>query len=193
MTAEPAGAVPVRAALEQLVAEADTGGRAPESRMVAGLFAALAVAWGLFQLWYASPFPYELRFGIFNSTEARSIHLSFALALAFLAYPAFRSSPRKYVPLADSAFPAVPIPAVLYLLVFYRDIAARPGLPTTTDIAVSAAGVLLLLEASRRAEGPWMPAVSILMLAYVFLGPVLPDLLSHKGASLGRAASQFWL
>ena len=31
------------------------------------------------------------------------------------------------------------------------------------------------------------------MLAYVFLGPYLPGLMSHKGASLGRAASHFWL
>src|SRR5688572_21698557 len=191
--AAPARAVPDRAALEQLVAEADTGGRAPTSRLVVGLFSALAVAWALFQLWYASPFPYELRIGIFNSTEARSIHLSFALALAFLAYPAFRTSPRRYVPLVDWALAAAAIVAVLYLLVFYRDIAARPGLPTPVDIVMSAAGVVLLLEASRRAEGPWMPAVAILMLAYVFLGPHLPDLMSHKGASLGRAASQFWL
>ena len=191
--AQSADAKPDIAALERLVAEADAGGRAPTSRAVAVLLSVLAVAWALFQLWYASPFPYALRFGIFNSTEARSIHLAFALALAFLAYPAFRSSPRKYVPLGDWALAAIAIAAVLYLLVFYREISARPGLPTTLDIAMSAAGVLLLVEASRRAEGPWMPAVSILMLAYVFLGPQLPDLMSHKGASIGRAASQFWL
>src|SRR4029453_17402333 len=47
--------------------------------------------------------------------------------------------------------------------------------------------------ASRRAEGPWMPIACIFMLAYVFAGPLLTDLLSHKGASLSRAASQFWL
>ena len=54
-------------------------------------------------------------------------------------------------------------------------------------------GVALLIEASRRAEGPWMPVISLTMLAYVFLGPYLPGLMSHKGASVGRAASHFWI
>ena len=31
------------------------------------------------------------------------------------------------------------------------------------------------------------------MLAYVFAGPYLPGLLGHKGASVGRAASHFWI
>ena len=78
-------------------------------------------------------------------------------------------------------------------MVFYRELALRPGLPTFTDILVSVVGVALLIEASRRAEGPWMPIISLTMLAYVFLGPYLPGLMSHKGASVGRAASHFWL
>ena len=82
---------------------------------------------------------------------------------------------------------------VLYLVVFYRDLVNGPGLPTFTDILVSVVGVVLLIEASRRAEGPWMPVISITMLVYVFAGPYLGGLLAHKGASPGRAASHFWL
>ena len=37
------------------------------------------VAWSLFQLWYASPLPFLFGFGVFNNTEARSIHLAFAM------------------------------------------------------------------------------------------------------------------
>jgi TRAP transporter 4TM/12TM fusion protein len=81
----------------------------------------------------------------------------------------------------------------MYLIVFYQDLAQRPGLPTTADIVVSVVGVLVLIEASRRAEGPWMPAFTITFLVYVFAGPWLPGLLAHKGASIGRAASHFWL
>ena len=88
---------------------------------------------------------------------------------------------------------AAAIACVLYLVVFYRDLVQRPGLPTFADILVSVVGVVLLIEASRRAEGPWMPVISVAMLAYVFLGPYLPGLMSHKGASIGRAASHFWI
>src|SRR4029079_5216711 len=69
----------------------------------------------------------------------------------------------------------------------------RPGLPTAGDIAAAVIGVVLLIEASRRAEGPWMPIIAILCLAYVFAGPHLPGLMAHKGASVSRAASHFWI
>ena len=82
---------------------------------------------------------------------------------------------------------------MLYLVVFYRELALRPGLPTRGDIIAAVVGVVLLLEASRRAEGPWMPIIAIVALLYVFLGPYLPGLMAHKGASLSRAASHFWL
>ena len=77
--------------LDSLVASSDTGGRSP-GRAIAYLITGLALAWSLFQLWFASPFPFELRWGVFNDTEARSIHLAFALALAFLAFPPERSA-----------------------------------------------------------------------------------------------------
>src|SRR5262245_41474904 len=181
-----------KAELDQLVAEADVGGRKP-SGLPAKTIMAVAVAWSLFQLWYASPLPFILGFGVFSDTEARAFHLSFALFLAFASFPAFKSSPREYVPLLDWALAAAAIACVLYLVVFYRELTLRPGLPTFADILVSVVGVALLIEASRRAEGPWMPVISLAMLAYVFLGPYLPGLMAHKGASVGRAASHFWL
>jgi TRAP transporter 4TM/12TM fusion protein len=192
MTSKPMapGGTPVD--LEQLVAEADTGGRKP-SGLVARAIVVVAVAWSLFQLWYASPLPFMFGFGVFSDTEARAFHLSFALFLAFTCYPAFAFSPRDRVPIVDLALAAAAIACVLYLVVFYRELVLRPGLPTFADIAVSVLGVILLIEASRRAEGPWMPVISLTMLAYVFLGPYLPGLLSHKGASVGRAASHFWI
>ena len=153
----------------------------------------IAVAWSLFQLWYASPLAFTLGFGVFNDTEARAIHLAFALVLAFAGYPAFKSSPRNRVPLFDWLLAAAGCGAVLYLIVFYNDLAMRPGLPTRADIIVAVIGVLVLIEASRRAEGPWMPLFTLSFLVYVFTGPWLPGLLAHKGVSLGRAASHFWL
>jgi TRAP transporter 4TM/12TM fusion protein len=192
MTGNGATAGASKTDLEQLVAEADFGGRQP-SGLPAKAIMLVAVAWSLFQLWYASPLPFLLGFGVFSDTEARCFHLSFALFLAFASFPAFKSSPRRYVPFVDWALAAAAIACVLYLVVFYRDLVLRPGLPTFADILVSVIGVALLIEASRRAEGPWMPVISLSMLAYVFLGPYLPGLMAHKGSSIGRAASHFWI
>jgi TRAP transporter 4TM/12TM fusion protein len=178
--------------LEQLVAEADTGGRKPDG-LTGRIVVAVAIAWSLFQLWYASPLPFMLGFGVFGDTEARAFHLSFALFLAFMAYPAFATSSRRHVALVDWLLAALAIAAVLYLVVFYQDISQRPGLPTRWDLIAAIVGVALLLEASRRAEGPWMPIIAIGALLYVFAGPYLPGLMAHKGSSVSRAASHFWL
>ena len=78
--------------LQQLVADADTGGRAATG-IAAKVIFWLAVAWSLFQLWYASPLPFTFGWGILNDTEARSLHLGVALFLGYLCYPA-RSSAR---------------------------------------------------------------------------------------------------
>ena len=102
--------------LQDLIAENDTGARQPTG-MTARILLCVAVAWSLFQLWLASPLPYIVSFGVFNSTEARSIHLAFAVFLAFMAYPAFKSSPRSYIPVIDWVLAAAVLRALhLYLL-----------------------------------------------------------------------------
>jgi TRAP transporter 4TM/12TM fusion protein len=179
-------------ALQELVAKSDTGAR--KAAGLAGRVIALtSLAWALFQLWYASPLPFALGFGILNDTEARSLHLAFALFLAFMAWPAFSGSPRDRVPALDIVLALAGAFAGAYLLIFYRELATRPGQPTTMDIAVAVAGLVLLLEATRRAVGWPMAALALLFIAYSMLGPWMPEVLQHKGASLNRLMSHLWL
>jgi TRAP transporter 4TM/12TM fusion protein len=179
-------------ALQQIVADADTGGRKPTG-VTAVVIAGVALAWALFQLWYASPLPFALGFGILNDTEARSLHLALAMFLAFLAWPAFRRSPRRTVPVLDWLFAFAGAFAAGYLLLFYAQLALRPGQPTTLDIVVACAGLVLLLEATRRSVGWPMAALAVLFIAYSMFGQYLPEVLQHKGASLNRLLSHMWL
>ncbi len=181
-----------RTELETMVAEADLGGRKPTGA-VAKLLVVVAIAWSFFQLWYASPLPFSLGIGIFNDTEARALHLAFASFLAFTLFPAFKRSPRAYIPLADWILALAAAGSALYLIVFYNALSQRPGMPTTADIVVACVGVVLLLESARRAVGPALAVIAALMLGYTFAGPWMPGLVAHKGASLSRAASQYWL
>ncbi|MGH6622527.1 MAG: TRAP transporter permease, partial [Burkholderiaceae bacterium] len=151
------------------------------------------LAWAAFQLWYSSPLPFALRFGVFNDTEARAIHLAFGLFLAFLAFPATRKSPRNYVPALDWGLAIAAAFAGGYLFWFYNELALRPGKPEMIDIVVGSAGVVLLLEATRRAVGLPMAVLAVLFLGYIFAGPHLPDVVAHKGASLSRVISHMWL
>ncbi|MDR3320591.1 MAG: hypothetical protein LBS77_06760 [Desulfovibrio sp.] len=68
----------------------------------------------------------------------------------------------------------------------------RPGLHTQEDIIVACVGVVLLLEATA-GDGPAHDNRRRGLPDLRFLGPYAPDLIAHKGTSLSRAASQFWL
>ncbi len=178
--------------LQQLVQEADLGGRAPTGAARKVLFFA-CIAWSLLQLWYASPLPFALRVFVLNDTEMRALHLAFALFLAFAAYPFGKRSSRAAIPLADRLLAAAAAFSSAYLFIFYRELATRPGQPLPIDILVAVIGMLLLLEAARRVVGPPMAIIAVLMLAYAFAGQHMPDAIAHKGVSLNKAVSHYWL
>ena len=176
---------------EELIAK-DVGARLPEGVM-AKLIAGLALLWSLFQLWIASPLPFMLRTGVFNNTEARSIHLAFALLLAFLAYPAFKRSPRDRVPLIDIALGLIAAASAGYLFIAYEQLAQRPGNLTTMDLVTACIGIPLLLEATRRALGPALAVIALIFLGYSLAGPYMPGLLAHRGVSFTALANHQWI
>ena len=178
--------------LAELIAEADTGARQPTGIPLKVLWA-VPLIWALFQLWYASPLPYIVKVGLFNSTEARSIHLAFAIFLAFLAFPALKRSPRRYIPIQDWILALVGALCAAYLFLFYRELADRPGLPTWYDLVVSVMGLVLILEATRRALGPPLMVVAIVFIIYTFAGPWMPEVIQHQGASLNKGMSHYYL
>ena len=179
------------AELQQLVADADTGGRAASG--LAGKFIfAVAVGWSLFQLWYASPLPFEFGWAILNDTEARSLHLGVGMLLASCAFLCSRASGAASRSTTGCSRSPALSPAPISCC-STTQLATRPGIPTLQDIIIASAGIVLLLEATRRAVGTPMTVLAILFLAYIMLGRYLPDVLAHKGASLERMLSHQWL
>ena len=226
-----------QAELDELVASSDTGGRAAKGPV--GTFIMLvALAWSLFQLWFASPIPFIVGWGVFNDTEARSIHLAFAIFLAFTAFPATRTkfqlglgiiipvvlaylfmvgakedtatwwipvvtlvviagialgSPKDRIPFWEWGMAVVGAATALYLYVYYRDISDRVGAPIMQDFVVAVIGLMLLLEATRRALGPALMIVASLFLVYTVLGPYMPDIIAHKGNNLSEVVNHQWI
>lgn len=182
--------------LQDLVASSDTGARNPGGQ-VAKLMAGVALAWSIFQIWIASPLPFMVTdvIPVLNDTETRSIHLSFAIFLAFMAYPALKRSPRDRIPIQDWVFALVGAAAAGYQFAFYAALSERPGAPTQTDLIIAGIGLVALLEATRRALGPPLMIVAMVFLAYVFFGDssVVPEAIRWKGASFAKAMSHQWL
>ena len=196
---QKAAASPQAELIERVMA-AESGARKPEG-LTKLLMVNTAVLWSLFQLWISSPVPYWVaeaapwlqKYVMFNDSMARSIHLSFAVFLVYLAFPLWKRSPRRYVPAYDWVLALTATFCAGYLFLFYAALSGRQGSPSAMDIAVAIVGVFTLLEASRRCLGKPMMIMGIICLVYVFAGQYMPDMIAHKGASLGRAASHFWI
>ncbi|WP_299260678.1 TRAP transporter permease [uncultured Kushneria sp.] len=176
----------------ELAAVADTGGRKLQGA-TGRLLLIVAFAWSLFQLWITSPLPYSLGFGVFSATEARSIHLGFALFIAFLSWPALKRSPKDRVPATDWIMAAVAAFCALYIYLFYAQLSNRPGNPITQDVIVGVMGLILLLEGTRRALGPPLMIVALVFLGYSLAGPYMPGMLAHRGVSFEALINHQWL
>jgi TRAP transporter 4TM/12TM fusion protein len=178
---------------DALVTETESGARNPTGAFPKKVLFYVPLIWTLFQLWYASPLPFIFNIFVLNDTEARAIHLAFAIFLSYTAYPTFKSSPRSYIPIQDWIVALVAAFCASYLFWFYSALADRPGDPTTMDLVVAITGLVLLLEATRRALGPPLMVVATVFIIYTFAGPHMPEVIAHKGASLAKGMSHYWL
>ena len=179
--------------LQDLVASTDAGARNPVGP-VGTLLAVVAVVWSLFQVLLASPISnYVLPGDLINNS--RQIHLAFAIFLAFMAYPALRSSPRSYIPVQDWVMALVGAGIAMYGFIFYQKIVDAGGLADDMDKWFALVGLLLLFEGARRALGPAMAIIAMIFLVYVFFGASewMPEVIRWKGASLKKAMSHMWI
>ena len=179
--------------LQEMVASNDGGARNPTGS-VAMLLAVVAVVWALYQVLLASPVVYYVLPGdLINNS--RQIHLGFAVFLAFMAYPMFKSSPRSYVPVYDWVLGLAGTFFALYGYFFYTKIVQNGGLADDTDKWMALAGLLILFEGARRALGPAMAIIATIFLGYVFFGSSdwIPEVIRWKGASLQKAMSHMWI
>lgn len=175
----------------RMVEESEMGGRRPTG-LVAKLIVSLALAWSLFQVAIASVIAVESRL-------ARAYHIFFAIALAFLVFPANKKNPSKEVPWYDYVCAAVAAFGAVYLILDHEGIAMRAGSPLGREVVLGTVFILLLLEATRRSLGPALTVIASIFLLYQLTGPrgaipwlapYMPDLLIHRGASLNRMISQ---
>ncbi|OBW91505.1 C4-dicarboxylate ABC transporter [Gallibacterium genomosp. 3] len=190
--------------LQDMVASNDSGGRNPygSSKYV---IIWTAIAWSLFQIYYASPLPFWLQeiikslgLGInvvVDDTKARSIHLAFAIFLAYLSYPAFKRSPKQHIPVIDWIFAVVGAVLCLYPIIFYNELVSRFGAPNLQDIIVGIIGILLLLEGTRRSLGLPLVVIAIVFLLYNYFGQFFPSswLVSHRTGTLSHIINQQWV
>ncbi|WP_415313595.1 TRAP transporter permease [Candidatus Pelagibacter sp. Uisw_106] len=160
----------------------------------------IAIIWSLFQLWYASPFPFMFDIGMFKGLPARAIHLGFALTLAFLIYPI---SKRKKISIFDILISFIAAFCCLYIYFFYDQLVDRGGILLTVtiwekfnlpvELIIGSCGILILIEATRRVFGLPLVIIAVCFLLFSYFGRYAPEIISHGGLSLNRLVGFQWL
>jgi len=163
------------------------------------IVASIAIIWSLFQLWYASPFPFWFNIGMFKGLPARAIHLGFALLLAFLIFPYSKSKKISFVDILISIISAF---CCLYIYFFYDQLVDRGGILLKINLGenfiipieliIGIFGILILLEATRRVIGIPLVVIAVVFLLFSYFGRYAPEIISHGGLSLNRLVGFQW-
>ena len=178
------------------VTHGDRGIKGDKTGLSKKLTFIVALAWALFQMSTAS-------WLLLDTLYVKAYHLAFALALVFLNLPTLKSNTTlsgrwdlrillamKRVTLVDWFLGLLAVVSALYIVIDYAGISERPGQPIGRDLIFGVMLIALLLEGVRRVSSPALPVICGLFMAYVFLGPYLPDAIAFKGATLSRFISQ---
>lgn len=149
---------------------------------IAIIISIIAISFSVFQF-------YTGGFGLLLALVQRAVHLAFALCLIFLIYPVSKGQFERNkirIPFYDLILAGLGAIVCLYLVVFYRDMVVRSGLPTTLDLIMGGLAILLVLEGTRRVIGIALPLVVIVFLLYSYFGQIMPGFFAHRGYSLER-------
>lgn len=137
----------------------------------------ISVLFSLFQL-------YTGIFGAFPDLIQRSLHIGFAMVLAFFLYPARKKSPQARLSVVDLLAMGLGVIVCSHAALNYDRIMMNPGISSAWDLCLGIAATMLVLEMTRRILSWILPTIALLTILYAYLGPHLPEAVAHRGFSI---------
>jgi TRAP transporter 4TM/12TM fusion protein len=125
---------------------------------------------------------------------ARAVFLATVAAICVLTLPfrAFEGS-KVSASLRDWAFAVLAASFSLYLLVYFHELfVVRPGQHTPVDLMIGVVAIVMVLEATRRSMGIFLPLLAMACVLYGMFGPYLPGPLAHRGYSISRIIAHLY-
>lgn len=144
---------------------------------------------GLFHL-------YTAIFGTYEAYLQRMIHLTWVLPMAFLLYPATKSSPIDRPTALDWMLAVISSFPGLYGIFCYTDIVCRicqVDPITTSQLFLGILLTLILLEATRRVVGIPLALIAAFFAGYMYFGSHLPGILKGLQFTLPEVVEQIYL
>ncbi|MCI8341723.1 MAG: TRAP transporter permease [Firmicutes bacterium] len=135
----------------------------------------MLVAFSAFALWMNvfSSLPEQVR---------RASFIGIVVFMAYMLYPAKKTMAKRenYVPWYDFVLGIVGAGCFFYYVVFFKEIVARAGRSTQTDIIIGIVGILILMEICRRVVGiPILVVVTCFIIYAFFADFSLKRIVSH--------------
>lgn len=121
----------------------------------------------------------------------RGIHLAFILTLIFLGSNFNREKPSQCT--VNIIELVLGVLGCGYYAFAYEELTMRMNSLTMADKIIGLILILIILDATRRTVGTGMAVVTVVFLAYMFLGHLLPGALGHSQYSLGRMVSHMYI
>ena len=114
--------------------------------------------------------------------------LAISTSVAVLAGWIWKSGGNKRIFWGDLVLMVAAVVVAAYLIFVLQRWRFAAGTPmvSQTDFLVALAGVILIMELTRRVAGLALIIITAVFLAYAFAGPYLPGILEHRGYSMER-------
>ncbi len=147
------------------------------NRFIAFLIAVIAVASSLFYILTLNFYPAP-------PNVFRSIVVLSACLLGILMYPLKWGKKGAAI---DALMIVLSLVTFIYALLEVDNVMERGGIDNTTaDLVMGIIAIVLVIEITRRIVGLGLPIITIIFVAYAFLGEYIPGELGHRGYNLSR-------
>ena len=125
---------------------------------------------------------------------AQLVFYGVLLAIAGLSLPfKLYDGSHSRVPWRDWLFAVLASSFSLYLLFFFDSIfIERPGQHTPVDLMFGVIAIAMVIEATRRTMGIFLPLLAVATVLYGIFGPYLPGDLAHRGYSVPRVVAHLY-
>jgi TRAP transporter 4TM/12TM fusion protein len=151
------------------------------------LFTTMAVMFGVFHLIMATGFI------TLTSIQIRTVHLAFALILAFMLAPARKKSPINQPSSFDYVWIVLAIAVNGYLFFRYNQLVYLGGRHSEVDIIFGAITIIVLFEAARRIISVGLVYLAIFAILFAYFGRSMPGPFIHTGFSAERIIQHLYL
>lgn len=143
----------------------------------APIIGCVGLLWSMFHL-------YTGFFGLLSPLQQRPLHVMFALVMAYIIYPLNKSFSKDKLYIDQVIAILASLVTGIYIAINHFELSLNIGIYSQFESIISAIGVVLVLEATRRVTGWALPIIALTFVAYEFVGPHLPDPFKHPGIDL---------